>query len=126
MYKTKILKFILLATLILMPHLSAFAENETNIINTYSGKSMIMNNIESINGIYTINKDIDSLESFAIKESKETEKLNKIFDNQNNDKVKIAPSVITPDRAVTLDDIIDDIEDNNTRVKVLTKEKPEM
>ncbi len=136
----------LLSGFILFSALSAFADNETvmqtkasNILNTNPGKSMIMTHIEektpscksliwqSSDGINTINSSLDDLKNFAIKETKDSEKIEKAIKNSNSETAPIGPSVINPSKTITIEDLddFDDYENSGIKIKVLTKEKPE-
>lgn len=136
----------LLSGFILFSASSAFADNETvmqtkasNILNTTPGKSMIMTHIEektpscksliwqSNCGIDTINSSLDDLKSFAIKETKDSEKIEKAIKNTNSETAPIGPSALNPQKTITLDDLddFDDSENSFIKIKILTKEKPE-
>jgi len=137
----------LLLAFIMLTSVSAIAETEvqvqnltSNIVNTNTGRSMIFNDIENIAPVYrnliiqsglnnqSINLELDELKSFAIEETKDTKKLEQAIKNTNNEAAPIGPSVINPQKTVTIDDIdySDDSENSGIKVKVLSKEKPAM
>ena len=147
MKNTNIFKNIcLLSVFILISAMAANADNPpaiqnqtSNILNTTPEKSMIMNNIEGKTPVYqnliiqntysigTINSSLDDLKGFAIKESKDSEKIEKAIKNTNSETAPIGPSVINPGKTITIEDLdnFDDYENSSIKIKVLTKEKPE-